>query len=168
MSPKILNKQNELCLSEKASTDVLTPEQRSRCMSNIKSKNTKPELKIAQALLERGFQFRTHDNTLPGKPDFVVPEFGAVIFVHGCFWHCHKCHLFKWPTSRPEFWRSKLARNVVNDQRNERLLKEQGWWMLKIWECTLKGKKRVDFEKLIVRVENWVKYEERNASFSRK
>lgn len=149
-------------------TDVLTQEQRRRCMSSIRSKNTKPELKIAKSLQERHFCFQAHDKSLPGKPDFVIPKYSAVIFVHGCFWHQHHCHLFKWPSTRPEFWRLKLNRNQFVDRRNERLLKEQGWWVLKIWECALKGKKKMDFDKLMDKVEHWVKFEKRNKSISRK
>lgn len=148
--------------------DVVDKKTRSRMMSGIRSKNTKPELKIAKALRERGLRFRTHDKKLPGKPDFVLPRYRAVIFVHGCFWHQHHCHLFKWPSTRPEFWKTKLDRNVFVDKRNERQLKDQGWWVLKIWECALKGKKRVDFDELMDRVERWIKYEERNISISRK
>jgi len=145
-------------------SDVHTKVIRSKNMAAIKGKNTKPELKIAEALRKRKIHFRSHDSSLPGKPDFVIPEYGAVIFMHGCFWHQHNCHLFKWPSTRPEFWKTKLDRNVVVDHRNERQLKQQGWWILKIWECALKGKKRMDFDLLMERVEHWLKYEERNKS----
>lgn len=137
-------------------------------MSGIRGKNTKPELKIAEALRKRKIRFRSHDTSLPGKPDFVIPEYGAVIFVHGCFWHQHYCHLFKWPSTRPEFWKTKLDRNVLVDRRNERLLKQQGWWILNIWECALKGKRRLDFDLLMGRVEYWLKFEERNKTISGK
>lgn len=146
--------------------DVHSKQTRSKNMAAIKSKNTKPELKIAEALQNRQFEFYVHDNTLPGKPDFVIPKYGAVIFVHGCFWHEHHCHLFHWPATRREFWRNKIHQNLLRDRRNERKLKEQGWWILKIWECSLKGKKRIDFVKLMDKVESWIKYEERNKSIS--
>lgn len=150
------------------SKDTLTPEQRHRCMSSIKAKSTKHEVKIGNALRERFIEFNAHDSSLPGKPDFVIPKYGAVIFVHGCFWHQHQCHLFRWPFTRQEFWKTKLTGNAKVDRRNERLLKEQGWWVLKIWECTLKGKKRIEFDRLMDRVEHWIRFEERNLSISRK
>ena len=137
-------------------------------MSGIRGKNTKPELKIAEALRKRKIKFQKHVKDLPGKPDFVFPEYGAVIFVHGCFWHQHQCHLFKWPSTRKKFWKTKLDRNVTVDRRNERQLKQQSWWILKVWECALKGKKRMDFDVLMDRVEHWIKYEECNKSISRK
>jgi len=137
-------------------------------MAAIKGKNTKPEIRIAEALHKRKIRFRSHDTSLPGKPDFVIPKYGAVIFVHGCFWHQHHCHLFKWPSTRPEFWKTKLDRNVIVDHRSVRQLKQQGWWILKIWECALKGKKRLDFDLLMDRVEHWLRYEERNKSITGK
>ena len=149
-------------------TDVHTKEIRSKNMAAIKGKNTKPELKIAQALRKRKIKFQTHVKDLPGKPDFVLPEYGAIIFFHSCFWHQHHCHLFHWPSSRPEFWKTKLDRNVIVDRRNERQLKKQGWWILKIWECALKGKRKIDFDVLMDRVEHWIRYEKCNKSISRK
>ncbi len=137
-------------------------------MSGIRGKNTKPELKIAEALKKRKIKFDTHVKDLPGKPDFVIPDYGAIIFVHGCFWHQHHCNLFKWPSTRPGFWKAKLDRNVTVDRRNERKLKDQGWWVLKVWECALKGRKKIDFETLMDRIENWIKCEECNKSIKGK
>ena len=91
--------------------DVVDRKTRSRMMSGIRGKNTRPELLIRKGLHARGFRFRLHDKRLPGKPDLVLPKYSAVIFVHGCFWHGHDCHLFKWPQSRREFWRKKITRN---------------------------------------------------------
>ena len=99
-------------------TDVVNKQTRSRMMSGIKSKNTKPELIIRKALFKKGFRFKLHDKSLPGKPDLVLPKYDAVIFIHGCFWHQHNCHLFKWPSTRPEFWETKIHRNVEVDKRN--------------------------------------------------
>jgi len=149
-------------------TDVHSKKIRSKNMAAIKGKNTKPEIKIAEALCKRKIKFKTHVKELPGNPDFVLKDFGAVIFVHGCFWHEHHCHLFHWPSTRKNFWKEKIHKNLLRDRRNERLLKQEGWWILKIWECALKGKKKIDFNILMDRVENWIRYEKRSKSISRK
>jgi len=148
--------------------DVHTKKIRSKNMAAIKGKNTKPEIKIAKALRKRKIKFKTHIKELPGNPDFVLKDFGAVIFVQGCFWHEHNCHLFHWPKTRKKFWEEKIHKNLLRDRKNERLLKQDGWWVLKIWECTLKGKKKMDFDVLMDRVENWIKCEERNKTISGK
>lgn len=149
-------------------TDVHTKTIRSKNMAAIKAKNTNPELRIAEALRKRKIDFNTHVKDLPGNPDFLLEDFNAVIFVHGCFWHEHHCHLFHWPKSRRNFWKEKIHQNLLRDRKNERLLKQEGWWVLKIWECTLKGKRKMDFEVLMDKVEHWIRYEKRNKSFSRK
>mgnify|MGYP001813680444 FL=1 len=120
--------------------DVVDRKTRSRMMSGIRGKNTRPELLIRKGLHARGFRFRLHDKRLPGKPDLVLPKYSAVIFVHGCFWHGHDCHLFKWPQSRREFWRKKITRNKVKDAESYVSLKKEGWYILTIWECALKGR----------------------------
>ena len=125
-------------------------------MSGIRGKNTKPELIIRKALHRRGFRFRLYDETLPGKPDIVLPKYHAVIQIQGCFWHGHNCHLFKWPSSRPDFWREKISGNKQRDSRNLQALKDLEWRVLLIWECALKGKQRLPFEQLIELVENWL------------
>ena len=113
--------------------DVVDRKTRSRMMSGIRGKNTRPELLIRKGLHARGFRFRLHDKRLPGKPDLVLPKYSAVIFVHGCFWHGHDCHLFKWPQSRREFWRKKITRNKVKDAESYVSLKKEGWYILTIW-----------------------------------
>src|SRR5690625_6910272 len=85
-------------------------------MSGIQGKDTKPELKIRSALHKLGFRYKLYDKSLPGKPDLVFPKYNAVIIIHGCFWHLHKCHLFKWPSTRPEFWREKIIGNKKRDE----------------------------------------------------
>ena len=131
-------------------------------MSGIKGKNTKPELLIRKALFEKGFRYNLHgkfrDKKLPGKPDLVFPKYNAVIFIHGCFWHGHNCHLFKWPSTRPKFWKEKINRNGEVDKRNYLGLKREGWWILTIWECALKGKTRLNQDKVIRSVTNWLEY----------
>lgn len=84
-------------------TDIVTPKKRSAMMSGIKGKNTKPELLIRKALYGQGFRYRLHHPKLPGKPDIVMAKYNSIIFIHGCFWHMHGCHLFKWPSTRPDF-----------------------------------------------------------------
>ena len=96
-------------------TDVVDRETRSRMMAGIRGKDTKPELTIRKAIHARGFRYRIHDRRLPGKPDMVFPRYRAVILVNGCFWHGHNCHLFKWPSTRVDFWKTKIERNREKD-----------------------------------------------------
>lgn len=112
-------------------------------MAGIRGKNTKPELLIRSGLHRRGLRFSLHRKDLPGNPDLVMPKYKAVIFVHGCFWHCHNCHLFKWPKSRPDFWRNKIEGNRANDEKAVVQLRRDGWRILVIWECALKGKEKL-------------------------
>ena len=99
--------------------DIVDPETRSRMMSGIKGKNTRPELALRRALHARGFRYRLHDKRLPGKPDLILPRFRAAIFVHGCFWHRHEgCKYATTPATRPEFWQAKFRENAERDQRN--------------------------------------------------
>jgi DNA mismatch endonuclease (patch repair protein) len=127
-------------------------------MSGIRSKDTAPEVLIRKALYSRGFRYRLHVNTLPGKPDIVLPKYRAIILVNGCFWHAHSCHLFKWPESRKNFWREKIGSNVSRDKRNLISYGEQGWRTLIIWECSIKGKCRLPLEEVISTIENWILY----------
>ncbi len=125
-------------------------------MSGIRGKNTRPELLIRKALHARGFRYRLHCKDLPGNPDLCLPKYRAVIFVHGCFWHGHDCHLFKWPKTRPEFWREKIGRNrTVDEKARERLLSD-GWRVAVIWECALKGRERVSFDEVIEPLVGWL------------
>ena len=126
-------------------------------MSGIRGKDTIPELLIRKALFAKGFRYRLHDRRLPGKPDLVFPKYDAVIFIHGCFWHGHDCHLFKWPSTRPEFWKNKINRNREVDERNYKKIKEDGWRILTIWECAIKGKTRLSLEKIVDASEKWLK-----------
>ena len=123
--------------------DIVSKTTRSKMMSNIKGKNTVPEILIRRALHKRGFRYRLHDKRLPGKPDMVFPKYKAVIQVHGCFWHRHNCHLFKWPSTRKRFWKEKISSNVERDTRNLMKLNQSGWRILIIWECALKGRYRL-------------------------
>ncbi|HEV7306318.1 very short patch repair endonuclease [Ensifer sp.] len=137
--------------------DIVPAEVRSRMMSGIRGTNTKPELQLRKGLHALGFRFRLHDRSLPGKPDIVLPRYKAVIFAHGCFWHGHDCHLFKWPSTRPEFWQAKIARNRTVDERADAALSEAGWRQATVWECALKGKTRLPLEEVILSCAEWLK-----------
>ena len=121
-------------------------EQRSRNMSAIKSKNTKPEIKVRKVLHSMGYRFRLHSKDLPGSPDIVLPKYKTVIFVHGCFWHRHEnCKYASTPKTRQEFWNKKFKENINRDNLNQANLSLKGWKIIIIWECQLKG----DNKKLI-------------------
>ena len=136
--------------------DIVSKAVRSRMMSGIKDKDTKPELLLRQNLHRRGFRYRLHTSNLPGRPDMVFPRFDAVLFAHGCFWHGHDCSLFRWPQTRREFWEEKLRGNQARDVRNEKLLLDQGWRVGRVWECALKGKERIGIDVVIERCANWL------------
>ena len=119
--------------------DVVDSATRSRMMSGIRGRNTKPEILIRSLLHRHGFRFRLYVRELPGKPDIVLPRYHAVVFVHGCFWHGHDCPLFKWPGTRPDFWREKIGRNQTNDNRAREALLASGWRVGIVWECALRG-----------------------------
>ena len=120
-------------------TDVFTPEKRSAVMRRVKSRDTTPERLARRLLTELGVRYRLHRTDLPGKPDIVLPRYHAVVFVHGCFWHGHDCPLFKWPGTRPDFWREKIGRNQANDNRAREALLANGWRVGIVWECALRG-----------------------------
>jgi DNA mismatch endonuclease (patch repair protein) len=126
-------------------------------MAGIRAADTKPEMLIRRGLHAKGFRFRLHARKLPGKPDLILPRYRAVVFVHGCFWHRHECHLFKWPKARREFWHEKLEGNARRDRRAEVQLKESGWRVLKVWECALKGPSRLDLPDVIERAALWLR-----------
>ena len=117
-------------------SDVHSPEQRSFNMSRIRSRDTKPEMIVRSLVHQMGFRFRLHKKGLPGTPDLVLTAHRKVIFVHGCFWHMHRCRYGKvTPATNAEFWQNKRGGNVTRDQRNRRQLKAAGWSVLVIWEC---------------------------------
>ena len=125
-------------------------------MSGIRSKNTKPEIVVRKALHRRGYRYRLHNGALPGKPDLVFPSRKAVIFVNGCFWHGHGCHLFRWPSTREEFWKAKILRNRERDSENRSALTSTGWRTLVVWECALKGKNRKPPEVVTDLISEWL------------
>jgi len=123
--------------------DVHTPSTRSYNMSRIRGKDTKPEMLVRQYLHARGLRYRLHTKELLGKPDLVFSGLRTVIFVHGCFWHRHGgCRYFVVPKTRTDFWLNKIGRNVVNDERQQEELRNQGWRVLVVWECELRPPQR--------------------------
>ncbi len=135
--------------------DVHSKKVRSYNMSQIKGKNTKPEILVRKYLFSKGFRYRLHDKKLAGKPDIVLLKYKTVIFVNGCFWHGHKnCKYFLIPKTRTEFWVSKIQTNIVNDKKKNKSLKQQGWNILTVWECQLKPK---DKNKTINRLEKHIR-----------
>lgn len=138
----------------KSSLDTLSEEERSKRMSLIKGKDTKPEMLVRRLVFSMGFRYRLHDRKLPGTPDLVFKGRRKVIQVHGCFWHMHEgCKISHIPKSpeKKEYWRSKLEGNVLRDKRHVKELRELGWEQLTIWECETK-----DLGKLELRIANFL------------
>jgi DNA mismatch endonuclease (patch repair protein) len=125
-------------------TDIVAPEVRSRMMSRIRGRDTGPEKIVRSLLFRSGFRFRLHRRDLPGRPDIVLPKYRAVIFINGCFWHAHaRCTYATSPSSNRKFWQTKLADNQERDRRNIRRLRQAGWRVLVVWECTVRGKQNL-------------------------
>jgi len=123
--------------------DNRSPQARSKNMSHIHSKDTKPEETVRRFLFSRGFRYRKNDRRYPGKPDIVLPKFQTVVFVHGCFWHGHtNCSYFVIPKSNIDFWKQKLKYNQERDSVNIDKLQAAGWHVIVVWECELRTKNR--------------------------
>ncbi len=121
--------------------DRMTPQQRHYCMSRIRGKATKPELKVRSWLWHHGYRYRLNVKSVPGKPDIVLRRYRTAIFVNGCFWHGHEeCGYFVVPKSNTDFWINKISHNIERDQHNYESLKDAGWNIIVIWECQLKKK----------------------------
>ena len=116
-------------------TDTVDKETRSRMMSSVRTKDTKLELDIRRRLFAMGFRYRLHRKDLPGRPDMVFPKYRSVVFVHGCFWHYHGCHLSSIPETRRSWWKKKLEDNARRDSEAVFELRNLGWRVLTIWEC---------------------------------
>ena len=136
--------------------DVHSKAIRSKNMRAIATRDTAIEKRIAPLLTSIGFDWRTQDASLAGKPDFVIDEYRCVIFTHGCFWHRHHCYLFKVPATRTEFWMTKINGNVARDRRDAEQLRAEGWRVLIIWECALRGRLKLTDAALCERIEEWV------------
>lgn len=118
-------------------TDTLSPEARSERMSRIRGKDTKPELLVRSYLHGAGLRYRLHAKDLPGRPDLVLPKYGTVVFVEGCFWHGHRCQKGRIPGTNSGFWSTKITTNQARDRRNHRVLRRAGWRVYRVWECEL-------------------------------
>lgn len=120
--------------------DVHSKEVRSYNMSQIKGKDTLPEIVVRKYLFSHGFRYRKNVSSLPGKPDIVLHKYRTCIFINGCFWHHHNnCKYAAIPQTRQEFWKNKFEKTIANDRRNYALLEKEGWNVLVIWECDLKN-----------------------------
>lgn len=137
--------------------DVVDPKTRSRMMSGIRGKNTRPELLIRSGLHRKGFRFRLHVSDLAGKPDIVLPKYRAVVLANGCFWHGHEgCRFFKRPSTNAEFWRAKIKRNALNDRKALEALGADGWRVAVVWECALRKKSAEQLASLIDGLTEWL------------
>ena len=121
----------------------MTAEQRHRCMSHIRSRDTRPETMVRHYLFSRGFRYRKNVRALPGTPDIVLGRYRTVIFVNGCFWHGHEgCRYFRLPKTNAGFWQQKIERNQARDARDRMELRRMGWHVIQVWECQLKPRER--------------------------
>lgn len=125
-------------------------------MAAIRGADTRPEMTVRKALHARGFRYRLHAKELRGKPDLVLPKYGAVVFVHGCFWHGHDCPLFRWPKTREDFWRDKIGLNQARDAGVRCHLGADGWRVATVWECALKGRGRLPLPDVIDSLSAWL------------
>ena len=148
--------------------DQLSPGERSRIMSRIRSKNTRPELTVRRRLHAKGFRYRLHAPELAGKPDIVFPKYRAVVFVSGCFWHGHTCPLYRVPATRRDFWLAKIARNRANDERTIRELNAGGWRCMTVWECALRGQPQNVLDAVADYVARWLRKGSRNGEVTAK
>jgi DNA mismatch endonuclease (patch repair protein) len=126
-------------------TDIVDPTTRSRWMSGIRGKDTRPEIAVRSFLHRAGLRFRKEVRGLPGRPDIVLPKWRSVVLVHGCFWHRHHgCQYSYNPKSRKAFWQRKFRDNVDRDNRNASALHELGWRVHVIWECEINDDRLID------------------------
>ena len=129
--------------------DIWSKQKRSQVMSRIRSKDTKPEKILRSALHKLGFRFRLYKKGLPGKPDIVLPKFGTVILVHGCFWHHHNaCNEGRIPSTNSIYWKDKIMKNVARDSKNRVALEEGGWKVMTVWECEIEKELPLTLEKI--------------------
>lgn len=136
--------------------DIVDIQTRSRMMAGIRGKNTNPEILLRKGLHSRGYRYRLHAKKLPGKPDMVFRMYSAVIFVNGCFWHGHDCHIFRMPKSNVRFWQEKISKNKERDVVVIAKLISMGWRVGVVWECALRGKARKNFDDVLSLIEHWL------------
>lgn len=134
--------------------DVHDSKTRSYNMSQIKSRDTKPEILIRKFLFSKGYRYKLYDKKLPGKPDLVLPKYKTVLFIHGCFWHGHEnCKYFVIPKTRTQWWLNKIDQNRKSDRDNFTTLQENGWRVITIFECELKkGKREKTLNELAIKI----------------
>ncbi|ELW1648875.1 very short patch repair endonuclease [Enterobacter oligotrophicus] len=137
-------------------TDVHDKATRSKNMRAIGTRDTAIEKRLAGLLAGAGFTFRVQDAALAGRPDFVIDPYQCIIFTHGCFWHHHDCYLFKVPATRTDFWLEKIGKNVERDKRDVETLLAEGWRVLIVWECALRGRLKLSDVALTERLEEWI------------
>lgn len=136
--------------------DVVDAATRSRMMSGIRGRDTRPEMVVRRALFAAGFRFRLHRRDLPGAPDIALPGRKIAVFVHGCFWHRHSgCRFSKLPATRAEFWKTKLEGNVERDARAVKALQAMGWRVLVVWECAIRDRETLSV--LPERLTSWIR-----------
>lgn len=124
--------------------DRVTTTVRSAIMSAVKQKNTGPEILVRQCLHRMGFRFRLHVNSMPGKPDIVLPKYRVVVFVHGCFWHGHpECSKSRRPSGNADYWNAKLDRNIERDANTLAEVRARGWDCLVVWQCELRNQEEL-------------------------
>ena len=136
--------------------DIVSPTTRSRMMAGIRSTNTKPEIIVRTTLHAQGFRYRLGTKVLNIIPDIVLPKYKVAIFVHGCFWHGHDCRYFKVPQTRTGFWLDKIGKNQERDRQQLEKLGQQGWRVLVVWECAMRGRLKLDDTALTERLEEWI------------
>ena len=139
--------------------DIVDKATRSRMMAAVGTRDTVPEVVLRRTLHARGLRYRLHDRALPGTPDLVFRRFGAVCFVHGCFWHRHAgCPYATTPATREDFWQAKFHANVERDRRNQHDLLESGWRVAIVWQCALRGQGQLE---TALKLDRWLRGSDR-------
>jgi len=132
--------------------DTLSTKQRSCQMALVRDRDTTPELIVRRFLHSQGFRYRLQVRSLPGCPDLVFTRFRKVIFVHGCFWHQHSCKRGRRrPKSHRKYWNSKLNKNMTRDYKNKKMLRQDGWGILVVWECQTIPSKSAQLQNRLLR-----------------
>lgn len=146
--------------------DIVDAKTRSRMMSGIRAKDTRPEMIVRRGLHKKGFRYRIHDKNLTSKPDLHFPKHKAVIFVHGCYWHFHGCNLSKLPSSNRSFWKKKFEANEARDQRAIKNIEKANLRHLVIWECSMRGSQKIGEVAVIDKAEKWLLSDKQSGEIS--